>query len=68
MSYMGIVRNGRVELPPGTELPEGATVRVEVAEDSDPLAHWEELAVDGAPPDMASRVDWYAYGVAPEDP
>lgn len=67
MSYLGIVRNGKVELPPGTRLPEGATVRVDVPDEPDPLDRWEELAVDGAPPDMASRVDWYAYGVPTSD-
>jgi len=67
MSYLGIVRNGKVELPPGTQLPEGTTVRVEVPEEPDPLDRLEELAVDGGPPDMASRVDWYAYGVPPSD-
>ena len=67
MSYLGIVRNGKVELPPGTQLPEGTTVRVEVPDEPDPLARWEELAVDGGPPDWASRHDWYIYGIPTSD-
>jgi hypothetical protein len=63
MCYLGIVRNGKIELPPGTELPEGATVRVELSDEPDPLDRLEEFAVDGLPPDWASRHDWYIYGV-----
>ena len=32
MSVTGTVRNGVIVLPPGTELPEGAEVRVETVE------------------------------------
>ena len=67
MSYFGIVRNGKVELPPGTQLPDGITVRVEVPDEPDPLDRLEELAVDGGPPDLASRHDWYIYGVSDDE-
>lgn len=67
MSYFGIVRNGKVELPPGTPLPEGATVRVEVPDEVDPIDRLEELAVDGGPTDWASRHDWYIYGIPTSD-
>jgi len=63
MSFMGIVRNGHIELPPEAKLPEGTQVRVEVSDQADPLDHLEDYAVDGGPPDLASRHDWYIYGV-----
>jgi hypothetical protein len=48
MSVTGRVVNGTVALPPGTSLPEGATVRIETLEPaykSDPLvAAVEKLA------------------------
>lgn len=47
MSVTGKVVNGTVVLPPGTKLPEGATVRVEtlLASNEDPLvAAVEKLA------------------------
>lgn len=63
MCFLGIVRNGRIELPPDANLPEGTQVRIEVSEEADPLDHLEDLAIDGLPPDFASRHDWYIYGV-----
>ena len=67
MSFLGIVKNGKIELPPGTQLPEGATVRIEVSDVLDPLDHLEDFAVDGGPPDLASNHDWYAYGAPASD-
>lgn len=63
MCFLGIVRNGRVELPADANLPEGTQVRIEVTEETDPLDHLEELAGDFGPPDLATRHDWYLYGI-----
>ncbi len=43
MVCQGIVRNGRIELEPGANLPEGSLVRIEVLE-RDWVADWAELA------------------------
>jgi len=63
MCFLGIVRNGHVELPPEAKLPDGTQVRVEVPDSGDPMDHLEDLAIDGLPADMASRHDRYIYGV-----
>lgn len=47
MSVTGIIKNGAVVLPPGTKLPEGASVRVETlltAADDALVAAIEKLA------------------------
>lgn len=67
MCFLGIVRNGKVELPPDVKLPEGATVRVELPDEPDPLDNIERFAVDLGPPDLSSRLDWYLYGVSDSD-
>ena len=66
MSFLGIVRNGHVELPPEAHLPDGTSVRVFVPELEDPADHLEEEAVDGGSPDMAINHDWYASGAPRE--
>ena len=43
MVRQGVVKNGRVELEPGTRLPEGTVVRVETL-DKDWLVEWAEFA------------------------
>lgn len=55
MSYIGTVRNGRIELPPDAQLPDGTVVRVErVANDEpDPADCLARFAVDGGPADLA---------------
>jgi hypothetical protein len=73
MVYRGFVRNGRVELENGDELPEGAEVRVELLPTSklfsastvEPLGR--RLArhagtATGLPPDMSTHHDHYLYG------
>lgn len=67
MCFLGIVRNGRVEVPPGVKLPEGATVRIEIPDEADPMDTIHEHAVEGGPPDLASRCDWYIYGISDEE-
>jgi hypothetical protein len=67
MCFLGIVRNGKVELPPEVQLPEGATVRVELPDEPDPMDTIHEHAVEGGPRDLASRCDWYIYGMNDTD-
>jgi hypothetical protein len=43
MACRGIVRDGRVELEPGVQLPEGSVVRIEPIE-LDWVADWAEYA------------------------
>jgi hypothetical protein len=44
MTYTGIVKEGKIELPAGVKLPEGTTVRVEVGPEETWIEGWEELA------------------------
>lgn len=68
MTYRGKVRNGVVELPPDTNLPEGAEVRVELIEspgaanEQDPVYSIGELSVDTGVPDLSVNLDHYLYG------
>lgn len=63
MTYLGIVKNGKIELDPGVELPEGAVVRVEAPESAtDPADGLADEAVDTGIPDLATQHDHYAYG------
>lgn len=68
MTYCGKVRDGAVVLEPGVELPEGATVRVEietpakVQEAVDPLYRMAELAVETDVSDLSTNIDHYLYG------
>jgi hypothetical protein len=43
MTFHGIVRQGKVELQPGTVLPDGTPVRIETL-DADWRTEWESLA------------------------
>lgn len=65
MTYMGTIKNGKVELEPGAQLPEGARVKVEPVEAADQIDPAYELhveAVDTGIPDLAREHDHYAYG------
>jgi hypothetical protein len=75
MSYKGTVKNGVVVLEPGTALPEGARVRVEVAVQperalpkttmapgDDPLFDMGKYAVKTGIPDLSVNADHYLYG------
>jgi hypothetical protein len=72
MSYRGHVQNGAVVLDDAVVLPEGASVHVELvddskdSEDAGPTLH-ERLkpvigTAKGLPPDAALNVDHYLYG------
>ncbi len=64
MVCVGTVRNGRVELEPGYELPEGIRVRIEpVAADADPADDLSSEAVSTGLPDLATEHDHYIYSV-----
>jgi len=73
MTYIGTIKNGKVELPRECDLPEGTRVRVEpVGEQAEPMGRsaedavyrLHELAVDcELPPDLASQHDHYIYGI-----
>lgn len=63
MVYRGRVEQGNIVLEPGTELPEGAVVRVELVAPADnPLLRMTELAVDTGITDLATNIDHYLYG------
>jgi hypothetical protein len=68
MTYVGRIRNGVVELPPGVDLQEGAEVRVELIEpaacedENDPVYSIGELAVDTDVVDLSVNLDHYLYG------
>ena len=74
MSVTGKIKNGVVVLPPGTEFPEGAEVKVETVEPASaaqsqppPSTLGRRLRVfSGAakrlPPDMARNHDHYLHG------
>jgi hypothetical protein len=51
MSVRGVIRNGKVELPAGVELPEGATVTLTVeSPDGGGLPEWAREMVSLAKP------------------
>jgi hypothetical protein len=74
MTFRGIVRNGRVELEPGTDLPEGSSVEVELRSPTpnaakrkkerpvDPAFRISDLAVDFGRKDSSVEHDHYLYG------
>ena len=72
MVYQGTVHNGVIVLPAGVELPEGASVNVELlakaqvqdknATKDDPLLNMSQFAVDMGIPDLAVNIDHYLYG------
>jgi hypothetical protein len=65
MTYLGTVRNGKVELEQGAELAEGTRVRVEPiadSEEADPAYQLHLEAVDAGIPDLAREHDHYIYG------
>jgi predicted DNA-binding antitoxin AbrB/MazE fold protein len=70
MGYPGHVRNGVVVLDEAVRLPEGAAVRVELAEDDEAAERLPTLAerlkdvigiVEG-PPDLAENHDHHIHG------
>ncbi len=75
MTYRGHVRNGVVVLDEPVELPDGAAVRVELAEEQpaceeprEPMPTLAERLKDvigtvEGPPDLAENHDHYLYGV-----
>ena len=68
MVYRGKVKDNMVILEPGTRLPEGAVVRIELESsgapepEADPLLRMIDLAVDTGIPDLATNIDHYLYG------
>jgi hypothetical protein len=70
MAYTGHVKNGMVVLDGRVRLPEGAAVRVELADDegeADSLPTLAErlkdvIGIIEGPPDLAENHDHYAHG------
>jgi len=67
IKYRGHVKNGVVLLDDAVKLPEGAAVRVELAEEERGPALAERLRdvigiAKGLPPDLAEQHDHYAHG------
>jgi hypothetical protein len=71
MVYQGTVQNGVVVFANGTHLPEGTSVRVELAGETetrkprppedDVLLNMSKFAVDMGIPDLAVNIDHYLY-------
>jgi len=67
MSYVGKVKNGVVELPPGVKLPDGTEVQLVVPEPASERSFAERYenyigAADDLPPDLAEHLDHYVHG------
>lgn len=63
MTYLGTVRNGKIELEPGADLPDGTPVRVELlADDKNPAIGLANEAVDSGIEDLATQHNHYIYG------
>jgi len=66
MTYRGHVENGVIVLDEPAELPEGASVRVEIAEEQEGSTLAERLrdviGIGEGPPDLAEHHDHYAHG------
>ena len=66
MVYRGHVKNGVVVLDEPAELPEGAEVRVELAEEEDCTTLADRLrdviGIGEGPSDLAEHHDHYAHG------
>jgi hypothetical protein len=70
MTYRGRVKDGAIVLDPGSQLPEGSIVRIELesAEPStrqavsDPLFRITDLAAETGISDLATNIDHYLYG------
>ncbi len=74
MTCRGYVRDGRIELEPGANLPEGAILEISVLDPADStqagpaVSLLERLrpivgAAKGLPPDAARNIDHYLYGL-----
>ncbi len=64
MTYIGTVRDGKIELEAGKRLPDGTVVRVEPVDvDRDPADDLADEAVSTGITDLASQHDHYIYGV-----
>ena len=68
MTYRGHVENGVIVLDEPAELPEGTSVRVELADEATGPTLADKLArfigcLDGLPSDFAENHDHYLYGV-----
>ena len=68
MTVFATFSNGKVVLPPDTQLPEGARLRIDV-ERAGETAHTtlndelrEFIGIFDGPPDMAANHDHYAHG------
>lgn len=63
VTYKGTVKNGRVELEAGANLPDGTDVNVEPIDDSeDPADRLADEAVSTGLTDLAEQHDHYAHG------
>lgn len=63
MTYRGVVRDGKIELEDGVELPDGMVVRIDApGPDEDPAGAIDEEAVDAGIPELAAQHDHYTYG------
>ena len=63
MTYRGLVKDGKVVLEPGVQLPDGTPVTIEpVCPASDPADGLADEAVATGILDLAAQHDDYAYG------
>jgi hypothetical protein len=65
MSFVGVVKDGKVELPPEWHVPDGTPVKIEVVSNGvDPLDRLLDFSIDAEVDDLAAEHDHYAYGTA----
>jgi hypothetical protein len=64
MSFVSKVTNGKIDIPPGIDLPEGASVRVEPLKENTPATRLTGIigSVEGLPRDFSAQHDYYLHG------
>jgi hypothetical protein len=64
MSFVSKVINGAIVIPPGVNLPEGASVCVEPLKEETLASRLKNVigSVQGLPPDFAEHHDHYIHG------
>jgi len=64
MSFVSKVTDGKIQIPPGVNLPEGAPVRVEPLREETLATRLKAVigSVEGLPPDFTAQHDHYLHG------
>jgi len=64
MSFFSKVTDGKIHIPPGVNLPEGAWLRVEILKEETLATRLKAVigSVEGLPPDFAAQHNHYLHG------